>query len=152
MHTRAIATLLLLGAASPSIAATEATLPEWLAGHWCGSSPDGEVVEFWLPPAGGLMLGMSRTVGPRGTQFEFLRITVVDGKPTYLAQPQGVAPTAFDQVETKGQRIDFENPSHDFPQRVAYRRNGTQLRAEISGPGEGGAPLVIGFDYTRCGD
>ncbi len=36
------------------------------------------------------MLGMNRTNPARGkSSFEFLRIEMRDGKPTYLAQPQG---------------------------------------------------------------
>jgi hypothetical protein len=29
----------------------------------------------------------------------------------------------------------FENPAHDFPTRVAYRRDGDRLVATVSGPG-----------------
>ena len=41
----------------------------------------------------------------------------------------------------------FENPAHDFPKRVEYRRTPDGLHAEIAGPGKGGKELVIPFDY-----
>ena len=44
----------------------------------------------------------------------------------------------------------FENPQHDFPKRVEYRRTANGLHAEIAGPGEAGKELVIPFDYRPC--
>jgi hypothetical protein len=44
----------------------------------------------------------------------------------------------------------FENPAHDFPQLVEYRRSGEKLRARIAGPGKGGKESVISFEYERC--
>jgi hypothetical protein len=32
-----------------------------------------------------------------------------------------------------GQRAVFENPTHDFPQRVIYERDGDALKARIEG-------------------
>lgn len=48
--------------------------------------------------------------------------------------------------------VVFENPQHDFPKRIEYRRDGTALKASISGPGDDGKILRIPFDYRRCGD
>ena len=45
----------------------------------------------------------------------------------------GRAPTAFRLVEVSGQRAVFENPGHDFPQRIIYRREGDTLHARIEG-------------------
>jgi hypothetical protein len=133
--------------------AATATLPDWMAGHWCsqGESEQGE--EDWLPAAGGLMMGMSRTVAVgRKTQFEFLRIELIDGVPTYIALPQGGSSTAFKKTDGNSHWIRFENREHDFPQRIEYRRSGDALHAEIAGPGENGKELVIPFEFTRCAD
>jgi hypothetical protein len=46
----------------------------------------------------------------------------------------------------------FENLQNDFPKRIEYRRDGTALKASISGPGDDGKILRIPFDYQRCGD
>jgi hypothetical protein len=100
------------------------------------------------------MLGMGRTVsasGQRPAQFEFLRVELRDGVPTYLAQPQGVPAVAFRLIQSGDSSVRFENPAHDFPQRIEYRRNGSALRAEIAGP-RGGQERVIGFDYRPCAD
>ena len=98
------------------------------------------------------MLGMSRSVSPpggRSTQFEFLRVELRDGVPTYVAQPQGAPPVAFKLTQSSASSARFENPTHDFPQRIEYRRSGPAMRAEIAGP-RGGTERVISFDYTLC--
>ena len=96
-------------------------------------------------------LGVSRTVANgRKTQFEFLRIELVDDVPTYVAQPQGRAGTAFRRSASGDDWIRFENLTHDFPQRIEYRRSGDTLQAEIAGPGEDGKTMSIPFEFTRC--
>lgn len=145
------ASLLLVG---PFVCAGEDAQTDlgWLSGHWCGGD-DGETIEeSWLPPRGGYTLGVSRTMrGEKRTAFEFLRIEPVDGVPTYVAQPGGQAPTRFKRSAGGEQWVRFENPEHDFPQRIEYRRSGDQLVASISGPGDGGKEMTIPFELRRCG-
>ena len=80
-----------------------------------------------------------------------MRIVDQDGVRNYVAQPGGRPPTSFRQAAIGEGWIRFENPAHDFPQRVEYRREGNTLLAEISGPGDGGQETVIRFDYVPCG-
>lgn len=136
-----------------ALAHTDATFPDWMQGRWCSAQGAERGEEHWLAPAGELMLGMSRSVAPgRRTEFEFLRIELVDGVPAYIAQPQGAPPTTFKRVDGGSDWIGFENRAHDFPQRIEYRRPGRYaLRAEISGPGKNGAEKRIAFDFTACG-
>jgi hypothetical protein len=123
----------------------------WMSGHWCGGSDEEEVEEYWMPPHGGVLLGLARTMkGERTTEFEFLRIARVDGLPTFIAQPNGVPPTSFRRTAGGADWIRFENPDHDFPKRVEYRRRGTGLHAEVSGPGRDGKEFVIRYDYAPC--
>ena len=123
-----------------------------ISGGWCCRTDDAYLEEVWLPPRGGLMLGLSRTTaGERSAGFEFLRIETMPGQPVrYVAQPNGGPPTGFALVDSGDSFARFENPEHDFPQRIEYRRQGDQLSASISGPGEDGAELNIPFEYSRC--
>ena len=106
---------------------------DWMAGSWCTAGWDNRTCEHWRPMAGGTMLGTSQTVqGDRTTAFEFLRIALEDGKATYFGAPQGTPAVAFSQMERTGQRVVFVNAGHDYPQRIAYRREGDTLIAEIS--------------------
>jgi hypothetical protein len=123
----------------------------WIAGDWCLESPGELIEEHWLPAQGDLMLGLGRTVkGGSTASFEFLRIESKDGVANYLAQPQGAPPTAFKLTASGPNWARFENPQHDFPKRVEYRRTASGLHAEIAGPGEGGKDFVIPFDYEPC--
>lgn len=125
----------------------------FMAGHWCGMDEGARVEEFWLPPQGGELHGLSRTVRDgRAVGFEFLRIALRDGVPMYLAQPQGRPPTAFKRTASGANWVRFENPAHDFPQRIEYRRDGAVLQAVVSGPGDGGEATAIRYDYAACAD
>jgi hypothetical protein len=149
MLRQALALFLLIGVAG---AADPPASLDWMGGHWCTGPGEEMVEEFWLPPHGGVAIGLSRTrTTDVTTAFEYLRIVDVDGVPIYIAQPGGRPPTAFKRTSGGESWIRFENPEHDFPQRIEYRREGDALHAEVAGPGEDGEELVISFDFRRCG-
>lgn len=123
----------------------------WLAGAWAGTrGAEGttSIEERWSPPLGGAMLGVSRTVARgRMTGFEFLRIVERDGGLVYVAQPGGGPRTDFVLTDLRSSRAVFENPRHDFPQRIVYELSPEgQLSASI-GFGKGGRPRS--FQYRR---
>jgi hypothetical protein len=96
----------------------------WLAGCWEQRTPTRVTLEMWMPPAGGLMLGASRTtVGDRVREFEQLQLRAHGDTLVYTAAPSGQATTSFRTVApvTEGELV-VENPAHDFPQRIRYRR------------------------------
>ena len=146
-----IAGVFVASLALASTAGADTALPAWMAGSWCSDANARRIEEVWLAPAGGMMIGMSRTVAAnrRMPEFEFLRIELRDGVPTYLAQPQGAPPVAFKLTQSTDSSARFENRQHDFPQRIEYRRAGDALHAEIAGPRHG-KERVIGFDYQLC--
>jgi hypothetical protein len=153
MRTLKLLTMAMLAAgAAPGAGSSAAPQFGWLSGHWCAGSGGELIEEQWLPARGDLMLGLGRTVkAGRTVSFEFLRIEHAAGATNYLAQPQGAPPTAFRLAAAGSAWARFENPGHDFPRRIEYRRTPDGLHAEISGPGEGGKELVISFDYRLCG-
>jgi hypothetical protein len=114
----------------------------WLAGTWVSDDPEGpSTVEHWLAPEGGSMLGVGRTAHDgRTVAFEFLRIEAEPEGVAYLASPQGKdPPTRFAAAESGKGFIAFENPEHDFPQRIEYRREDDRLQMRISGEVDGAA-------------
>ncbi len=123
----------------------------WLAGHWCLEQDGQFIEEYWLPPRGGRIVAMGRTtVNGAGRSFEFLRIESRGGIPSFVAQPEGNPPVPFAMTASGPDWARFENPEHDFPKRVEYRRTDKGLLAQISGPGEDGKDQVISFDYSVC--
>jgi hypothetical protein len=126
---------------------------DWLSGHWCAKTGDTLIEEYWLPAAGDVALGVSRTVkGDKTVNVEFVRIESRDGVTNFVAVLEGQEPTAFRLTGSGPQWARFENPQHDFPKRIEFRRTPAGLHAEIAGPGEGGKERVIDFDYRRCAD
>jgi hypothetical protein len=123
----------------------------WMSGCWAQTHPDGLTEEQWMKPAGGSMLGMSRSVrGGRTTEFEFLQIADVKGSLAYIARPSGQAETTFPVKTLTEREVVFENPTHDFPQRVIYRRNADgNVTARIEGT-MNGQLRGVDFPYTRC--
>ncbi len=111
----------------------------WLAGGWQGTMGKAQIEEHWIQPAGGTMLGVSRTVaGGRTVSFEFLRIEARPDGPVYVAQPQGRPPVEFKLTQRSENRAVFENPQHDNPKIIRYSKEADgSLRAEIEGDEKG---------------
>ncbi len=145
------ALIIFLAVVSPSVF-SQSSKPElvslsWFGGCWEGRYSNGKVVsEQWMKPAGETMMGMSRTVknGKTG-EFEFVRIVrKEDGSIYYVAKPSGQEEASFRLVSLEGTRAVFENPTHDFPQRIVYRLSGDSLIARIEGTMKG---KVRGSDF-----
>jgi hypothetical protein len=134
----ALAGALLLGSAAPA-APNGSTAPSiaWMSGTWVTETAGRWTEERWAPPRAGVLLGTSLSGrGNRAESFEFLRIAADEnGKVSYWGSPEGATPVAFALVRASRNELVFENPSHDFPTRIAYRRNGNILTATVSGPG-----------------
>lgn len=111
----------------------------WMAGSWAGRDGRFDHEEHWTAPRGGTMVGMHRTIGTgRTVEFEFFRIEERDGALVYLSQPGGRSPaTPFTARTVERERVVFENPAHDFPQRILYWKDGDALRARIEGTLDG---------------
>lgn len=111
----------------------------WMSGHW-QTAPGGraQIEEHWTQPAGASMLGMSRTViGIRTLEFEYLRLEQRADGIYYVAHPKARCPgTEFKLTSVTTNGAVFENPAHDFPKRIIYRKTAAGLVANIDA-GEG---------------
>ena len=106
----------------------------WMAGSWMERKGATDTEEHWLPPKGGLMMAMNRTVKDgKAVEFEMLRIVMKDGKPVYLSMPNARPATEFQAAEQGPTRIAFEDPAREFPRRILYWRDGEVLMARIEG-------------------
>ncbi len=112
----------------------------WMSGYWLSCDGGREVSETWSDPRGGVMAGVTVTIGRSGRgSVEFTRVATVGEGLAFLAQPGGIPATAFPLVEVTANRAVFENPDHDFPQRVIYSRHGDTLTGRIEGTVDGQA-------------
>ena len=104
--------------------------------------------ERWGPPLGGAMLGVSRVVSRgRMVAFEYLRIVEKQGSVVYVAQPGGRAATEFVLTKLDGKHAVFDNPRHDYPQRITYTLTEDGAFQTTIGFINGGKPRA--YDYQR---
>lgn len=98
---------------------------QWLGGCWQATGavePGSE--EHWLAPAGGGMLGMGRTVRKgKMVAWEFMRIQENADSLVFTAMPSGKPEASFQLQTLEKQKVVFENPRPEFPQRVIYQLN-----------------------------
>ncbi len=108
----------------------------WLAGTWVTETADQWTEERWASPRGGVMLGTSLTGrGAVASSFEYMRISLDDkGRLVFWGSPEGKPPVPFPAADGAPNLLVFENPGHDYPTRITYRREGDRLTATISGP------------------
>ena len=128
---------LLLGASTAQAdAAADIARLAWLGGCWKLEGSEAGTMEQWLPLAGGTLIGVGRTVKKGKTvAHEFLQIREqADGRLAFMAQPSGQPAAVFPLASLSDTEAVFENPQHDFPQRVIYARDGDdRLKARIEG-------------------
>lgn len=128
--------------------------PDWIVGEWELTLKNNKTfIENWTKTSDSLFVGESKMVSVDGsvTPQETIRLLL-------KAEGWHYQPTAFGQNDN--QEVDFkvificnsefiaENPAHDFPQRIQYRRIGDNLYASIEGK-NGNEYGKINFDYTR---
>lgn len=96
----------------------------FMTGCWTGASSNGATIEErYSEAADNLLIGMTRYVrNNRVVDFEFTTIERTDSSFVMTPRPKGVESDSFPLKEIADGRAVWENPKHDFPQRIIYRR------------------------------
>lgn len=139
-------------------AATDAPAPEssglerleWLLGVWVDPD-DGSSEERWSRLHANAFVGVNHTFEDReivGT--EHLLLTADEDEVSYRAWPQGQRSTVFRLASVDGEGAVFENPSHDWPQRLSYWRQDDRLHARVAGS-EDGEERSFELSWSRRG-
>jgi len=155
-----VAGSLLLGvalSAGPSYAREEAAKPvlvadlSWMTGVWRSESGAMIFEERWTDAEGGALLGVSKSISKgRMVFFEFFRIVEMkEGGVAYIAQPAGRPPTEFRLTKSAPGEVVFENPQHDHPKIIRYRKTPEGLTAEVEGD-EGGKHVKQEFVFKAA--
>ena len=129
----------------------------FIAGCWEINKPEKKslISEQWMSPVGDAMIGMSRRMknGKMGG-FEYLRIVQNAEDIYYISKPsENKEETSFKLIKWAANEATFENPTHDFPQRIIYKLTKTgAFSARIEGLMNG---KVRGIDFpmvkAKCG-
>lgn len=122
----------------------------WLTGCWAFTRGSRHVTEQWTSPDGGTMLGVSRTVSNgKTTEYEFVIIREAGGRLEYVAKPSRQPEAVFTSVRVTNDEAIFENPRHDFPTRIHYRRQPDGMLASVEGSINGNR-RTIEFPYRAA--
>jgi len=133
-----------------TVAAAGVERVAWLQGCWQMASNGRTIEEQWTAPRGGVLLEMGRTIRDgRLVEFEFVVLREEGEQLAYEAHPSGQPSAVFHARDVTDARVVFENPEHDFPQRVGYERRGPDaLAAWIEGT-VNGRERRVDFAYQR---
>jgi len=147
--TLALFAFLILGRTS----AQQPSSMNWLEGTWTIETGRGEIVETWKVVNDSTLTGEGKFVNPAGESRiqETLELTRRDGVWSYISTVQGQnnnAPVAFRVIFARDTEFISENPAHDFPQRIAYRRVEDRIFASIEGR-KNGTYNKQNFDYKK---
>jgi Domain of unknown function (DUF6265) len=125
---------------------------KWLVGTWKINNGATQIVEQWQQSNDSTFIGKSYFVKNSTDTIpqETIKLAYRNGSwyyiPTVKNQNNG-QPVYFKLIFLKASEFISENPEHDFPQRIAYRRIGKQLFASIEGK-RNGKYSKLNFDFT----
>lgn len=114
----------------------------WLQGSWAGGTPGKQMLETWRRQNDSTYAGKSVLIkGADTLLLETVSLEQRGGQlyyvPTVNGQNEG-KPVRFTLTHITDRRLVFENPAHDFPQKVSYTLiHADSLLAEISGTVQG---------------
>ena len=109
----------------------------WLIGDWQNESDNGILSETWYKLDDSTLVGKSYFVAGSDTfSSEIIRLEQRKGKLSYIPTVQGQnngQAVYFTLTISTDSLLGFENPEHDFPQKITYANIGNDsLVAEIS--------------------
>lgn len=119
----------------------------WIVDKWVSQSETSTSYEHWEKTNETLYTGGSETIKNGDTVFaEKLKIELIEGKVYYIADvAHNPAPVKFLLTEVNENSAIFENPEHDFPQKITYINENGILHAVIEGPGKDGKTKKVDF-------
>jgi hypothetical protein len=123
----------------------------FMVGCWAQPAPEGNGLrEFFAPPAANMLTGLSQFWRDgQIVDFEFHRIDSSPDGPVLTPHPRGVASVSFRPADLGVDRIVWENPEHDFPQRITYHRVAADTLVARAEAGEGPASRSIEWRMAR---
>ncbi len=114
----------------------------WLVGNWEQKLPDGTLKETWTKQNDSTFSGDSYFINLKDTvHFESIKLTQRAEELIYIATVVGQnneEPVEFKLISDADSTFAFENPAHDYPQKITYKKvSETSLIATISGKQQG---------------
>lgn len=110
----------------------------WLLGKWENKSADGTLSEIWTKSNDSTYVGSSYFINEKDTiHFETIVLKQLGETLIYSATVKGQnhnKAISFSQGASIENQLVFENPKHDYPQKITYQKDAkNNLVATISG-------------------
>ncbi len=123
----------------------------WIIDRWVATNGESKSYEHWEKTSDTLFTGGSETIKNGDTIFaEKLKIELIEGNIYYIADvSHNPAPVKFKLTYLTESDAVFENPEHDFPQKISYKNIEGVLNASIEGPGKDKQWKKVDFIMTK---
>ncbi|MEO6304435.1 MAG: DUF6265 family protein [Bacteroidia bacterium] len=110
----------------------------WFLGSWQNNSPEGNMVEMWKKKNDSTLAGKSFFIVGKDTVSSEIVSLEQRGKDLFyiptVKDQNGAQAIKFTLTNSAENTFVFENPQHDFPTKITYKKiNNDSLVAEISG-------------------
>jgi len=114
----------------------------WLEGSWENNLPEGTLTETWQKTNDSTYSGKTLFIKEKDTiHFEEIVLSQKGETLFYTPTVKGQnndEPIEFKLTNSTENEFTFENPKHDYPQKIAYKKlNANNLVATISGKQQG---------------
>lgn len=118
------------------------TAANWLLGQWENKSDDGNLLETWKKVNDSLFVGEAYFIKEKDTlHSEKIQLKQKGEDLFYIATVKGQnndKPVTFKYNDTIQKLLVFENPKHDFPQKIMYSQiTKDSIVIQISGMQQG---------------
>lgn len=119
-------------------AQSSSTIPKWLLGKWENQTQRGKMVEEWSKTNDSTYSGKSYLITSTDSiSLESIALKKEGNDIFYIPTVKGQnndQPVKFKLTSSSANQLVFENPAHDFPQKITYTLESENfLTAEISG-------------------
>ncbi|GAC15909.1 DUF6265 family protein [Aliiglaciecola lipolytica] len=108
---------------------------DWILGTW-QTQPDGNTQETWYKISEDTFsgIGSSRNSAGKLQQQESMRLVQMQSDLFYLAKVgHNSMPIPFRVTKCAENSVTFENPTHDFPNKLVYMRTKNKMHVAVSG-------------------
>ncbi|HSN47301.1 MAG TPA: DUF6265 family protein [Flavobacterium sp.] len=116
--------ILLFASCGKSKEVSKIVVADWLLGKWENNSTDGNLSESWKKVNDSLYDGESYFIKGKDTlHFEKIQMKQKGAALYYIATIKGQnsdKPVTFKHNDTIQKQLVFENPKHDYPQKIVY--------------------------------
>lgn len=116
-------------------------IAEWLLGSWENNSEQGRMTETWIKDNENAYTAKTYFIVGQDTVFrELSKLEETGDNLQCVISVEGQndeKPVTFTMTSQDERSMVFENPTHDFPQKITYEQKGDSVIAVISGKQEG---------------